>query len=242
MSASALVAPTRRTGVASAVGMATAVVLVATGCGGSRQQVSTAAALTSARHVTLLDAAAQVRRELRGIAQDALVLGDPRAPVTIVEYADLACATCFFVHQAVLPEVIGRYVRSGEASLEFRTVVNGTTSHNLALGAYAASSQGRGWEFVQLVYLRGAAASEPSIRLAAAVGLDVQQWLRDLRRPHWRPLIQAAASVVRVAQFTGDPVFLVRRREGRTAFIVLTEPRSVTAFGDAIARALRSPA
>jgi hypothetical protein len=184
-------------------------------------------------------AAALVREQLRGIPQHTLVLGSPHAPVTIIEYADLVCPACARVHRRVVPEVIRRYVRTGKASIEFRGVASAPRSRDLALGSYAASRQRQGWDFVQLAYLRSAVTRDSSARLAGALDLDLRRWRRDLRRPEWTALLHAAASVVRFARFTGDPVFLVRRRGAEQAFVVLTEPGSAAEFGRAIARSLR---
>jgi len=189
-----------------------------------------------------------VRGELHGIAQHGLVLGRPSAPVTIIEYASLACSPCAAVHRSVVPVVIDRYVRNGAASLEFRTIADSPRSNALAFGAYAASLQRRGWDFIQLAYLQSVsgqrAGREPSTgssaELVAALGLDVRRWHDGLRNPEWPRLIDAAISVLKVARFAGDPVFLVRRPGQR--FIVLTQPTSVGEFAAAIAKAQRTPA
>ncbi len=182
-----------------------------------------------------------MHRELGGIAQHALLLGDRAAPVTVIEYADLDCASCSTVHRTVLPHVIARFVRSGEASLELRPLAARPRSRALARGAYAASTQRQGWDFVELAYARNDAGEAPA-RLAHALGLDVRRWRADLGRPAWTPLILGALSVARVAHFPGYPVFLVRRRGSSQPFTVLTAPRSPDAFATAIAKALRSPA
>ena len=114
---------------------------------------------------------------------------------------------------------------------------------DLALGAYAASSQHRGWNFIQLAYLRAlrqTATPDTAARLAAALGLDAHRFRGDLGNPEWPILLKGAASVVRVAGFRGDPVFLVHRPGD--AFTVLTEPSTVRAFGKAIAAARRGHA
>jgi protein-disulfide isomerase len=211
----------------------------AAGSGAAFVAVLAALALAggAAAATPLRPAATHVRGELRGIGQHGLLLGSPRAPVKIIEYANLVCGPCIRVHRTVVPLVIARYVRTGVASLEFRSVANSARSHDLARSAHAASPQHRGWDFIQLSYLRG--TRDPSARLVGALGLDAQRWRQDLRRPAFETLIRAAISVAGVARFQGDPVFLVRRYPGRP-FVVLTEPQSVGAFAGAIAKARRS--
>ena len=220
------------------------------GCGGSTTATSTTTAATTSTTTTttakpppakLAAAVAQVHRELRGIRQARLTLGDPKAPVTIIEYASLACTLCAQIHRSLVPQVIARYVRTGRANLELRTFTDTALSLDLALSAWAATTQQQGWDVAQLAYLRGSRAggkqSEPGSTLVAALGLDVPGWKRALSRQDWKTQISAARQVVSVAHFPGDPVFLVRGRGSTEPFIVLTQPRALSTFDAAITKA-----
>ena len=48
------------------------------------------------------------------------VLGDPHAPVTIIEYASLTCPHCAQFHNEVLPELKERYITPGKVRLIYR--------------------------------------------------------------------------------------------------------------------------
>jgi protein-disulfide isomerase len=48
------------------------------------------------------------------------VLGDPDAPVTIVEYASLTCPHCAAFHHETFPELKKTYIDTGKVKLEFR--------------------------------------------------------------------------------------------------------------------------
>ena len=48
------------------------------------------------------------------------VLGNPSAPITIVEYASLTCSHCKSFHQDVLPVLMKAYIETGKAKLVFR--------------------------------------------------------------------------------------------------------------------------
>ena len=48
------------------------------------------------------------------------VLGDPKAPVTIIEYASLTCSHCASFHVQVLPELKKKYLDTGKVRLIFR--------------------------------------------------------------------------------------------------------------------------
>jgi protein-disulfide isomerase len=49
-----------------------------------------------------------------------LSIGRPDAPVTIVEYADLACPACANFHSTVLPQLKKKYIDTGKVRLVFR--------------------------------------------------------------------------------------------------------------------------
>jgi protein-disulfide isomerase len=48
------------------------------------------------------------------------ILGDPDAPVTIIEYASLTCPHCAEFHNDVLPELKERYIVPGKVRLIYR--------------------------------------------------------------------------------------------------------------------------
>lgn len=48
------------------------------------------------------------------------VLGDPQAPISIVEYASFTCPFCAHFHTANFPEFRARYIDSGQVRLIFR--------------------------------------------------------------------------------------------------------------------------
>jgi protein-disulfide isomerase len=136
---------------------------------------------------TSIEGVAQVERELRGIPQRGLTLGDPGAPVTLVEYGDLQCPACKAFAEEVLPEVIESKVRDGQARIEFRNfTIIGEESRPAAAAAIAAGEQGRGWSFVELFYRNqgfersGYVTDEFLTAVAEAAGVpDIERWQRE---------------------------------------------------------------
>ncbi|MBX9944403.1 MAG: DsbA family protein [Reyranella sp.] len=48
------------------------------------------------------------------------VLGDPKAPVTVIEYASLTCSHCAHFHVQILPEIKKKWIDSGKVKLIYR--------------------------------------------------------------------------------------------------------------------------
>lgn len=121
-----------------------AVVAVAIGSGHSP------ARLTPGRPVP---GAASTAALFAGIPQRGISLGDPRAPVTLVEFADLQCPFCGQFARDALPTLVSRYVRPGRVQVLFRGLAFiGPDSQRAALAAAAAGAQNRLWQFVELFY------------------------------------------------------------------------------------------
>lgn len=95
----------------------------------------------------------QVDASLDGISQSGMVLGDPKAEVRLIEYADLRCPACKMYADQALPQIIDKYVRSGRVALEFRHFpILGPDSQRAARVAASASRQNRMWHFLELFY------------------------------------------------------------------------------------------
>jgi len=117
--------------------------------------------------------------QLQGIPQSGISLGSPKAPVTMVEFADLQCPFCAQYERDVFPTILERYVRTGKVRLELRLLrFIGPDSDRLARVAAAAAQQNRMWQFVALAYQRqgrensGYATEDFVNSLSAAAGLE----------------------------------------------------------------------
>jgi protein-disulfide isomerase len=88
-----------------------------------------------------------VTRILRGIPQDGLMLGDPRAPVLLVEFADLQCPFCREFAATSWPDIVRRYIRTGKVRMELRLLnILGEDSVKANKAVMAAALQDRMWD------------------------------------------------------------------------------------------------
>jgi protein-disulfide isomerase len=136
--------------------------------------------------VSSITGVAANEKELAGIPQKGNVLGEASAPVTIIEYGDIACPGCQSASESLIPAVIDRYVRTGQAKMEFRPIAFiSKSSERGALGAEAAGLQDKMWTLVSLLYKnqgdeRDDWLSDELLQEAAQkAGLDVDKWKTD---------------------------------------------------------------
>jgi protein-disulfide isomerase len=83
------------------------------------------------------------------IPQHGTELGDPSAPVRLVEFADLQCPYCDEYAVQALPTLVKKYVRTGKLQMQFENLsFIGPDSVKAGRLAAAASQQNRLWNFV----------------------------------------------------------------------------------------------
>lgn len=101
-----------------------------------------------------------------GLPQNGRVLGDPNAPATIVEIADLKCPACQLHEIETQPEIINSLVKPGKANLEivlvnFRDAAAGTTDGEAARNAaHNLVASNTFFPFVHMLYYNQGNESE----------------------------------------------------------------------------------
>lgn len=188
--------------------------------------------------------AGAVNELLGGIPQQGMVLGEPSAKVTLLEFGDLQCPVCKGYSEEVLPQVIENQVRSGEAKLDFRNyTIIGPQSTPAGAAAIAAGEQGRGWNFVELFYRNqgaedsGYATDAFLTAIAKNAGVpDIAKW--NAGRKSRRALSEVAATTAEAEQlgFTGTPSFALKG-PGTTGIEPLGTPGSAGDLESAISNA-----
>ena len=65
-------------------------------------------------------AAAPDKTALLGVQAGDHVLGDPKAPITLIEYASFTCPHCAYFHTQILPEIKKKWIDTGKVKLIYR--------------------------------------------------------------------------------------------------------------------------
>ena len=165
---------------------------------------------------------AAVNARFAGIPQSGIALGDPKAPVTLVEFADLQCPFCRQFTSAALPTLVDRYVRAGKLRIEFRNLAFiGPDSQTAAQAAAGAAAQNKLWPFIDLFYANqgeentGYVTSAFLRKVAAGVrGLDGSRALRDGAGAQASAQLAQARTLATRNGVSSTPSFLLGRTGG----------------------------
>ena len=191
---------------------------------------------------TKLEGTAEVNRALRGIPQRGMVLGDPKAPVELIEFADLQCPYCKAFAEEVLPPIIENQVKNDQAKVAFHNfTIIGEQSLPAGAAALAAGEQGRGWNFVELFYKNQGAENsgyaDDAFLEAIAKGAgvkDLDRWNRE--RAELTTQVEATSAEAQQRGFNGTPSFAIRG-QGTEGIEAIGTPSSSGALEKAIEQA-----
>jgi protein-disulfide isomerase len=176
--------------------------------------------------VTSIENVEQVQAEFEGVPSSGDTVGDPDAPITIVEYGDMACPVCKDASETSIPQVVDELVKTGEAKMVFRPIAFiSRSSERGALGAEAAGMQDRMWEFITLIYANQGPETEQDWltddlmeEAVADLGMDVEKWNADYAGDEVASLFFERQTQADADQVTGTPFFVVEGPGGSDSF------------------------
>jgi protein-disulfide isomerase len=227
-------------GVIGAVVIIIVVIAVASSGGGTKANTNTSGG--SAAHTEEVSAVTSL---LNGIPQSGNVLGNPKAPVTMIYYGDLECPICKEFTLTTLPTLIQRFVKPGKMKIEYRALETATrepeTFRTQQVAALAAGKQKRMWDYVELFYHEQGAESTGYVTesylqgLAQQVpGLNFSKWTADRADPALASSVASDAQAANQLGFNGTPSFQLGKSGGTLAAFTPTSFTEVSAFTPSI--------
>jgi protein-disulfide isomerase len=167
---------------------------------------------------TKLEDVKQVNSELRGLDQQGLTLGDPKAKVTVVEFGDLQCPVCQEFSVQTAPDLISKVVRKGTANYEFsQFTIIGPDSTDAAKAALAASEQNRYWNYIDLFYRNQGTENSGYITddfltsVAEGAGVpNIEKWNQDRQSPKWDAELSKVQSEAQSLGISATPTIVVQ--------------------------------
>lgn len=181
---------------------------------------------------TTVQGAAATEQLLAGIPQQGNVLGDPKAPVTIIEYADFECPFCGAWARDTFPAVVDEYVRPGKAKIVYNGLAFISQDSVEALqAAQSAGKQSKLWNLTELIYHNQGAegtgwVTDDFLRAMgeAVPGLDVDAMMAGRSSPEVTAAMAKAQQAAVAAGIDSTPTFQVGRTGGELTTVTGARP------------------
>ena len=123
------------------------------------------------------------KADVAPMPDDDPVLGNPDAPVTVIEFSDFQCPFCGRFHKVIEKQLIDKYVKTGKVKFVYRDFAFlGEESQWAAEAAECADEQGKFWDYHDYLFEhqngenQGAFEKENLIKFASILGLDMTKF------------------------------------------------------------------
>jgi|TARA_B110000263_G_scaffold34702_1_gene26430 protein-disulfide isomerase len=144
------------------------------------------------------------------------ILGDPNAPITLIEFGDYQCHFCNVYYQNTEHTIYENYVMTGKVNVIFKDyTIIGPDSTIAAVGAHCAGEQGKFWEYHNTLYdnwngeNNGWAGQENIFRFAEKVELNMDEFIECNIDKRYEQKISKSSNDARTLGVTGTPAFYV---------------------------------
>jgi protein-disulfide isomerase len=160
-------------------------------------------------------------------------MGDPSAPVHIIQYSDFQCPYCLKFWTETEPQLIEEYVNTGKVYFEYRSVGEfiGPESAWAAEGAYCAGDQNKFWEYHDTLFANwtgenvGDFTRDKLIEYAKALDLNMDEFESCISEGKHKGTVDQDAANAEADGVRATPTFIINgvKLEGAYPFSDLKE-------------------
>ncbi len=149
-------------------------------------------------------------------ADDDPILGDPNAPVTMIEFSDFQCPFCARFWGQTLTQIKEKYIKTGKVKFVYRDFPISSIhseAEKAAEAAECADEQGKFWEYHDLIFARQDSMSIANYkRWAAELKLDTASFNSCLDSGKYTEEVAKDFSDGQAAGVSGTPTFFINGR------------------------------
>ena len=144
------------------------------------------------------------------------ILGNPNAPITMVEFGDYQCTFCSKFFHETENSIITNYIKTGKVKVLFKDyIILGQDSINAANAAHCANDQKLFWEYHSMLYNNWAGENTGWADLAHlhefanTLGLDMDVFSTCMSDLKWNELVNLSSIDGQKLGVSGTPTFFV---------------------------------
>lgn len=173
-------------------------------------------------------------------------MGDPNAPIRMVEFGDFQCPFCERFHMETEPLLVEAYIETGQLHFTYRSAGNwvsefsgagNTESQDAAQAAYCAADQNKFWEMYDALFAnnrdvenQGAFSPGNLMDIAESIGLNMTEFQTCFDSEKYAAQVQQDFDDALSLGVQGTPTFILTYEvngETQTAFIEGAQPYQV---------------
>jgi protein-disulfide isomerase len=154
------------------------------------------------------------------IPRSGLTIGDPNAPVTLVEYSDFQCATCAQMNSDAFPQLLQDYIAQGKVVFTFvPNAILGDESVAAAEAALCANDQGQFWAMHNALFASQNGQNDGGFStgrlrdIAKKAGLDLDQYDSCMEADTHAGEIQNYHATAQQEGISSTPTFVINNGE-----------------------------
>ncbi|MDC0605285.1 DsbA family protein [Nitrosopumilus sp.] len=144
------------------------------------------------------------------------IMGDPNAPITILEWGDYQCTFCYKFHQNTLDVINEEFIETGKVKVIFKDFpLNGPDSKLASEASYCAHDQDKYWEYHDQLYENWAGertgwiTRESLSKFAESINLEIVEFNKCLDENKYENKINSIYEFGNEIGIDATPSFLV---------------------------------
>ena len=163
------------------------------------------------------------------------ILGNPNAPITLIEFGDFQCHFCNVHFHNTEPALLENFVTPGKVNIIFKDyTIIGNDSVNAAHGAHCANEQTMYWEYHNILYNNwtgennGWAGPQNLVKYADEIKLDLELFAECMNSQRYSDLIEQSTIDAQALGISGTPAFfIIDKKNGSVQTIIGAQPYQV---------------
>ena len=162
------------------------------------------------------------------------ILGNPNAPITLVEFGDYQCHYCNVFFESTEEDIIKNYIQTGKVKMIFKDYnIIGPDSVKASHGTHCANEQDLFWEYHDILYSNWTGenngwASETNLtNFAQQIDLNIDKWSKCMIEQKYAQTILSSNDDAKALELTGTPAFFVINSNGEVSKLVGAQPFEV---------------
>ncbi|MDC0063912.1 thioredoxin domain-containing protein [Candidatus Nitrosopelagicus sp.] len=150
------------------------------------------------------------------LIKDSIIMGNPNAKITIVEFGDYQCTFCYKFHDETMKKITDDYIKTNNVNFIYKDFpLNGEQSIFASEAVYCAEKQNKFWEYHNTLYDNwggentGWITENVLLGFARDIGLNLDDFSKCLEKSEFRQKVLDNEQFGREIGINATPSFLI---------------------------------